>query len=129
MGGIRSFEDIVAWQLARELVREIYRVTSTGDLKKDYGLRDQVRRASVSIVSNIAEGFERGSDKEFIRFLSYAKGSCGEVRTQLYIAKDLDYLSDSTFQDLREIVVRNGEVISGLIRYLKGSGLKGDKFK
>lgn len=129
MGGIRSFEDIVAWQLARELVREIYRGTSTGDFKKDYGLRDQVRRASVSIVSNIAEGFERGSDKEFIRFLSYAKGSCGEVRTQLYIAKDLDYLSDSTFQDLREIVVRNGEVISGLIRYLKGSGLKGDKFK
>ena len=129
MAGIRNFEDLVAWRLGRELVREVYLATASGAFGKDYGLRDQIRRASVSIISNIAEGFERGGDKEFVQFLYHAKGSCGEVRTQLYIARDLDYLMEDTFRRLWELVSRNGEIISGLIRYLKNSRLKGDKFK
>jgi four helix bundle protein len=95
---VRSFEDLVAWQVARELVREIYRETSSGNFARDFGLRDQIRRASVSVISNIAEGFERGGNKEFIQFLYHAKGSCGEVRTQLYVAWDLDYLTEDAFQ-------------------------------
>ena len=129
MGGIKSFEDIVAWQSARELAKEIFKATSSGDFKKDYGLRDQVRRAAVSVISNIAEGFERGGNKEFIQFLYLAKGSCGEIRTQLYLAKDLDYLTEDSFHRLRQMAVRTSEIIWGLIRYLKDSELKGNKYK
>jgi four helix bundle protein len=129
MAGFRSFEEITAWQVARELVREIYKVTSSGDFAKDYGLKDQVRRAAVSVVSNIAEGFERGGNKEFIQFLYLAKGSCGEVRTQLYLSRDLGYLTEETFQNLRQIAARTSELIWGLIRYLKETELKGNKFK
>jgi len=129
MSGIRSFEDIVAWQSARELVRGIYKATSSGDFGKDYGLREQVRRAAVSVISNIAEGFERGGNKEFIQFLYLAKGSCGEVRTQLYIAWDLDYLTEDRFHRLREMTVKTSEIIWGLIRYLRQSAIKGNKYK
>jgi four helix bundle protein len=129
MGGFRSFEEITAWQQGRELVREVYRVTSTGSFRKDYGLRDQIRRAAVSVVSNIAEGFERGGNKEFIQYLYHAKGSCGEVRTQLYVSRDLEYLSEDTFKQLRKLTIRTSELIWGLIRYLKESELKGNKYK
>ena len=129
MAGIRSFEDLDVWQLARKLVGEIYGTTASGPFMKDFGLRDQIRRAAVSVISNIAEGFERGGDKEFVQFLSQAKGSCGEVRTQLYLSRDLGYLTEDTFLRLRELTSRTGEMISGLIRYLKGSRLKGEKFK
>jgi len=128
MGGFKSFEEITAWQVARELVREIYKVTSNGRFAKDYGLKDQIRRAAVSIISNIAEGFERGGNKEFIQFLFLAKGSCGEVRTQLYLSRDLEYMTEETFQNLRSVVVRTSELIWGLIRYLKETELKGTKF-
>lgn len=80
---IRRFEDIQAWQEARVLASEIYRVTNSGDFARDFGLKDQIRRASVSVVSNIAEGFEKDSPREFVRFLRIAKGSAGEVRAQL----------------------------------------------
>ena len=126
---VRSFEDLVAWQLARELVKEIYRETSSGNISRDFGLKDQVRRAAVSVISNIAEGFERSGNKEFIQFLYYAKGSCGEVRTQLYLSFDLNYLTEDTFQRLHELVKRTSELISGLIRYLGKSEMKGNKFK
>lgn len=129
MGAFRSFEEITAWQVARELVREIYKATGSGKFAADFGLRDQIRRAAVSVVSNIAEGFERGGNKEFIQFLYHAKGSCGEVRTQLYLSRDLEYLTEDTFQDLRQVVVRISELIWGLIRYLKASELRGDKYK
>ena len=129
MGTINQFEDIIAWQQARELVREIYKATGSGKFAADFGLRDQIRRASVSVVSNIAEGFERNGDKEFIQFLYYAKGSVGEFRTQLYVASDLNYLTEETFQKLWNMATRTGELISGLIRYLKKSGLKGTKYK
>ena len=85
---IKTFEDLEAWQKARELTREIYVFSKKGSFAKDYGLRDQIRRACVSIMSNIAEGFERNGDKEFFQFVSVAKGSSGEVRAQLYVALD-----------------------------------------
>jgi four helix bundle protein len=129
MGRIRCVEDIVAWQLARELTREIYKATSSGAFSRDFGLRDQIRRAAVSVVSNIAEGFERGGNKEFIQFLYQAKGSCGEIRTQLCIARDLDYLTENTFHCLSETVTRISEIIAGLVRYLGNSEMKGIKFK
>jgi four helix bundle protein len=86
---IKRFEDIKAWQAARELVSAVYRVSGKGKFEKDFGLRDQIRRAAVSVMSNIAEGFERCSDKEFNRFLYIAKGSAGEVRSHLFVALDL----------------------------------------
>ncbi len=85
MSGFQRFEDIEAWQKARELTREVYAASNTGLFAKDYGLRDQIRRASVSIMSNIAEGFGRGGNKEFIQFLSTAKGSASEVQAQLHV--------------------------------------------
>jgi four helix bundle protein len=88
MSTIKRFEDIEAWQRAREIAKNIYRITSSGEFSRDYGLKDQIRRSSVSIMSNIAEGFERDGNKEFIYFLSLAKGSCGEAASQLYVALD-----------------------------------------
>ena len=88
MAKIEKFEDIQSWQKARTLTKEIYGVTLTGAFAKDFGLRDQIRRAAVSILSNIAEGFERGGDKEFLQFMAIAKGSAGELRAQLYVALD-----------------------------------------
>jgi len=90
---IKTFEDIESWKKARALTNEIYKITGAGTFARDFGLKDQIRRASVSILSNIAEGFERGGDKEFSQFLAIAKGSCGEVRAQLYIALDQKFTS------------------------------------
>ncbi|OYQ34405.1 four helix bundle protein [Flavobacterium cyanobacteriorum] len=101
MERLNSFEEIIAWQRARELNTEIYRLTNENGLfAKDYGLRDQMRRASISISSNIAEGFERETAKEFIRFLYIAKASAGEFRSQLYLASDLGYISQVEFESL-----------------------------
>lgn len=91
MTTIKNFEGVFAWQKARELNKEIYLITNEGLFSKDFGLRDQIRRSSISIMSNIAEGFERRGDKEFIRFLNIAKGSCAELKTQLYAAIDVGY--------------------------------------
>ena len=103
MTRIDRFEDIEAWQEARRLVQAIYALTGDGQFVKDFGLRDQIRRASVSIMSNIAEGFERGSDKNFARFLFMAKGSAGEVRSQLYIAADHGYSEQARVTELIEV--------------------------
>ena len=97
MSRIERFEDLIAWQKARKLTCEIYQITRQGAFVKDFGLSNQIQRASVSIMSNIAEGFERGSNKEFIQFLYIAKGSCGEVRSQIYIAFDQRYISENDF--------------------------------
>jgi four helix bundle protein len=83
---IRKFEDLESWKKARELTNAVHGATATGSFARDFGLKDQIRRASISILSNIAEGFERGGDREFLQFLAMAKGSCGEVRAQLYVA-------------------------------------------
>ena len=127
--GVRSFQELEAWKLGRKLAKEIYRETSTGNFSKDFGLKDQVRRAAVSVVSNIAEGFERNGDKQFIQYLYMAKGSIGELRTQLCIASDLSYLTEESFGKLWNMATRTGEIISGLIRYLKKSELTGTKYK
>src|ERR1043165_4294084 len=97
---IERFEELIAWQKARGLAREIYKVTEEGEFARDFGLKDQIRRAAVSIMSNIAEGFARGRPSEFHQFLSIAKGSCAELRSQLYVALAADYISDSQFQAL-----------------------------
>ncbi|MBK9215244.1 MAG: four helix bundle protein [Chloracidobacterium sp.] len=129
MARIERFEDIEAWKLAREVTRTVYAVSSSGAFAKDFALVNQIRRAAVSILSNIAEGFERNGDKEFVQFLTVAKGSCGEVRAQLYIAMDQGYLDEKNFLKLREEVVQVSMMIAGLIAYLKQSELKGSKFR
>jgi four helix bundle protein len=128
MATIRQFEDIDAWKKARELTQEIYRVTSGGKFGRDFGLRDQIRRASVSIMSNIAEGFERNGNKELTQFLALAQGSCGEVRSQLYIAHDQDYLSRDEFATLVKKAKDVSCIISGFIAYLRKTQYVGRKF-
>src|SRR5436190_491568 len=98
MSSIERFEDIEAWKKARRLTKLVYDASNEGQFARDFGLRDQIRRASVSTMSNIAEGFERGGDQEFIHFLSMAKGSCGETRSQLYVALDQGYLTQDKFK-------------------------------
>src|SRR5262245_46565236 len=100
MATVSRFEDLVAWQKARLLTSEIYRVTATGYFGRDFGLRDQIRRAAVSAMSNVAEGFERSRSGEFCHYLLIAKGSCGEVRSQLYVAFDIGYLTEEEFDSL-----------------------------
>ena len=119
MGKIDSFEDITSWQRAREFNKKIYLSTEADKFKRDFDLVIQIRRASVSISSNIAEGFERNTDKEFIYFLFVAKASAGEVRSQLYLALDLEYINQSTFDCLILEVSNISKLISGLIKYLQ----------
>jgi four helix bundle protein len=128
MAKIKKFEEIKSWKKARTLTKQIYEVTSTGSFRRDFGLKDQIRRASVSILSNIAEGFERGGDQEFIQFLAVAKGSCGEVRAQLYVALDQSYFSRESFETLSKTATEVSELISGLMKYLKDSELRGSKY-
>ncbi len=129
MSGFQRFEDIEAWQKARELTREVYAASNTGLFAKDYGLRDQIRRASVSIMSNIAEGFGRDGNKEFIQFLSTAKGSASEVQAQLHVAIDVGYITQEQFQKLYDETEKTARLIGGLIRYLQKNDFKGTKFK
>jgi four helix bundle protein len=129
MAKIERFEDLKTWQKARELNQRIYRASGAAAFARDYGLRDQIRRASISVMSNIAEGFERDGDKEFAQFLSNAKGSCGEARSQLYVALDENYLSHDEFEALREQCEEVSKMISGFMAYLRTSGLRGRKFK
>lgn len=128
MGKILRFEEIEAWKTARLLTRDIYQVTAKGDFARDFGLRDQIRRASVSAMSNIAEGFERGGNKEFIQFLSNAKGSTAEVRSQLYVALDAGFIDEKKFQDLYSPAEETSRLIAGFMRYLSQSDYRGSKF-
>ena len=111
---IDRFEDFIAWQKARKLTVGIYRVTSQGSFARDFGLKDQIRRAAVSSMSNLAEGFERGRPAEFHQFLSIAKGSCAELRTQLYVALDVGYIDRGTFEDLMAQAIEVGQIPGGL---------------
>jgi len=121
MATIERFEDMAVWEESRGFADRVYQVTSREPFAKDFALRDQIRKAAVSIPSNIAEGFERDQRGEFIQFLRYAKGSAGEVRSQLYHARDLDYIDESTFEDLRTEAVSLSRQIQGFIKYLECS--------
>jgi four helix bundle protein len=118
MGKFKSFEEINSWQKARIFTKEIYEITEKPNFKKDFDFVRQIRRATISISSNIAEGFERNTDKEFIYFLYVAKASAGEVRSQLYLAIDLEYITKDEFQVLIESVTEISKLISGFIKYL-----------
>jgi len=119
MSKIGKLEEIKAWQEARDLVKEIYSVTSKGRFIRDLGLRDQIRRASVSVMSNVAEGYARSSDKEFARFLGMALGSTAEIQSQLYVALDLEYITKNEFDGLYNLSSKTAKLITGFINYLK----------
>lgn len=112
----QTFKELRVWQEARNLSVTVYKLTENSRFSKDYSLKDQVRRAAVSIASNIAEGYERNSDKDFIRFLLIAKGSLSELRTQLEIAKEITYMNDETFEKLEEHCNKIGAMLSKLIK-------------
>ncbi len=128
MAKIESFEDIESWKMSREITRVIYLMSSGKEFSRDFALVNQIRRAAISIQSNIAEGFERNGDKEFIQFLTIAKGSCGEVRSQLYVALDQKYIDANEFESAKAKLIETSRLISGMIRYLRQSDLKGSKF-
>jgi four helix bundle protein len=119
MATAKQFEDLRVWQDARVLVREVYTATKQRQFRRDFGLRDQITRAATSTMSNIAEGFERGSRKEFIQFLNVAKGSNGEVRSQLYVALDQEYVDQKTFDGLKESALALSRRIAKFISYLQ----------
>src|SRR5215475_2110168 len=129
MAKIEKFEDMLSWQKARELTRHVYALSKKGEFARDFELRGQMRSASISVMSNIAEGFERGGDKEFIQFLSTAKGSCGEVRSQLYVALDQAYITSTEFDRISSEAVEVSRLVSGFMGYLRKSELRGNKFK
>ena len=114
MKKIKHFEELIAWQKARELTKQIYSTTNRGPFAKDFGLRDQIRKASVSIMSNLAEGFERGGRAEFHQFVVIAKGSCAEVRSQLYVALDAEYVTQEKFEVLMNLGSELSRIIGGL---------------
>ena len=121
MGKFNSFEEINSWQKARIFNKRVYEITEAQNFKKDFDLVRQIRRASISISSNIAEGFERNTDKEFIHFLYIAKASAGEVRSQLYLAFDLNYIEKNEFEELFKDISDISKLISGFIKYLNDS--------
>jgi four helix bundle protein len=118
MTKITRFEEIEAWQTARELTRQIYELTNAGQFARDFGLRDQMRRASVSIMSNIAEGFESRTPALFVEYLGRAKASAGELRAQLYVAQDVGYLDQSQYEQTHELVDKCSRQLSKFMTYL-----------
>ena len=113
------FEDLLVWQKARELTRLIYELTKVKSFSRDFALRDQIRAAAVSVMSNIAEGYERDSDAEFGHFLSIAKGSCGEIRSQLYVAVDQAYVGDAEFAEVSGRAIEVSRMLKGLTRTVR----------
>lgn len=116
--GLKRFEEMPVWQEAKGLVTEIYKTSNGADFSRNFGLRDQSRRASVSIMSSIAEGFERETDKEFIRFLYSAKASAAEIRSQLYVALNLNYIDEQACAHIQQKAETISKQISGFIKYL-----------
>lgn len=116
---VKKFEELNVWQDAKQLVVAVYKATSQSPINKDFGFKDQIQRAAISIMNNIAEGFERDNNKEFVRFLTYSKGSAGEVRSMLYIALDLDYITKKQFHELYELSILIIKQIASLKKYLK----------
>ena len=129
MATFKKFEEIECWKKARELTRRIYDVTNEPRFARDFGLKDQIRRAAVSVMSNIAEGYDRSGTAEFVHFLATAKGSAAEVRCQLYVAVDQGYIQEEHFVELSALAAETARMVAGLMKYLRGSGYKGTKFK
>ena len=125
---IEKFEDLEIWKEARELCKRVFEITSISPFCNDFKLRDQIRGSSGSVMDNIAEGFERGGNKEFIQFLGMAKGSCGETRSQSYRAFDYKYINQDTLDEFISRTTQLSKKISSLITYLKNSDFKGSKF-
>jgi four helix bundle protein len=119
MTAFGRFEEIEVWKLSMELCTEVYKITNLDQFSKDFGLKDQIRRSAVSVPSNIAEGYERDGKNQFIYFLNIAKASCGELRTQLSIARNLEYITENEFIDLYEKSSSVSRQIKGFISYLK----------
>ena len=119
MAQYNDFEDLPIWQDARQVVTEIYELTRIGDFARDFGLRDQIQRASVSVVSNIAEGFDYGSNKQFVHYLNIAKASASEVRAQLILAMDVGYISEEEHAKLKAKLKQLSKQIAGFIKYLE----------
>jgi four helix bundle protein len=120
MATVKQFEDLQVWQEARKLVDAIYTASKVRAFAQDFALRDQIRRAAISSMSNVAEGFERGSRKEFIQFLNIAKGSNGEVRSQLHVAMDQKYINETQFDSLRGSSMALSKRLATFIKYLEG---------
>jgi len=128
MASIKSFEDIIAWQKARDLAKEIWNLTLQKPFSLDFSLRDQINRSAGSIMDNIAEGFERGGNKEFIQFLFIAKASLAEVKSQLYRATDRKHIDEKLLNEKKTKINELANIIGGLINYLKKTEIKGVKF-
>ena len=129
MATITSFEEIQAWQKARELTKIIYKTTRAKEFSDDYDLKKQIRRATVSIMANIAEGFERGGTNEFVNFISIAKGSTGEMQSHLYVALDQEYISKDVFEKLYNEFKSIGKMLGSFMNYLNQSDFKGTKYQ
>lgn len=129
MSTFNSFEDMGVWQKARKLTTEIYSLSRKPDFSKDFELKNHIRKTSISIMSNIAEGFERGGKKEFIQFLSISKGASGELKSQLYIALGQKYIEEIEFHKVITLVNEIGKMLNGLMKYLKTSKLNGIKYE
>lgn len=128
MATAKSFEDLEVWQKARVFAKEVHLVSSTGEFSKDFPLRNQINASAGSIMDNIAEGFDRNGNKEFIQFLSIAKGSCSETRSQLYRALDKGYLSETGFEKLKADAISISGKLSNLMNYLRRSDYRGSKY-
>ena len=129
MATIKRFEDLEIWQKARFFCKKIFRIVNYEKFSKDYRFKDQIKASSGSIMDNIAEGFERSGNKEFVQFLFVAKGSCGESRSQLYRAFDFEYIEKEEFDELTQDAVNLSQDIANFINYLKQSEMKGSKYK
>jgi len=121
MTTIKNFEELKAWQKARELAGNVYELTRQDKFSRDFGLRDQIQRAASSAIHNIAEGFESGSDPEFVRFLKMARRSAGEVQSQLYLALDVDYITEDERQKAYILATEVKKLINGMMTYLRKS--------
>jgi four helix bundle protein len=128
MATITRFEDIEGWQLGRELKRLVYACSKTGEFARDFALKDQIRRAAISVTANIAEGFEREGNREFIQFLSVSKGSCGELQDHLYTALDESYVTQPQFDNLYGKAAEVGRKLGAFMSYLQRTEIRGRKF-